>query len=139
MIRDCTPDDLPAVLDIEQRSFAHPYTLFVFKKYLRATFLVLEEQRILGYAIGVKMGCKGIIISLAVHPEHRRRGYGSRLVNVVTERLEASVLEIQVRRDNAGAQRFYAAVGFQKSHVVPHYYANGEDAVIMIKRVDQNN
>jgi len=134
MIRDCTPDDLPAVMDIEQRSFAHPYTRYVFEKYLRATFLVLEMQRIVGYVIGVKMGCKGIIISLAVHPGHRRRGYGSRLVRALVERLDASVLEVQVRRSNTGAQRFYNAVGFQKSHVVPGYYGNGEDAAIMIQR-----
>ena len=134
MIQDCTPDDLPEVLDIEQRSFAHPYTEFVFRKYLRATFLVLEEERILGYVIGVKMGCKGIIISLAVHPEYRRQGYGSRLVQAVTERLAAAVLEIQVRRSNMGAQCFYTSLGFEKSHVVPSYYGNGEDAVIMIKR-----
>lgn len=135
MIRDCRLDDLPAVLDIERQSFAHPYTRFVFKKYLRATFLVLERQRILGYVIAVKMGCKGIIISLAIHPEYRRRGHGSRLVQAVTERLAPSVLEIQVRRSNTDAQRFYTAIGFQKSHVVPCYYGNGEDAVIMIKRV----
>ena len=134
MIQDCTPDDLPEVLDIEQRSFAHPYTEFVFRKYLRATFLVLEEERILGYVIGVKMGCKGIIISLAIHPKYRRQGYGSRLVQAVTERLAAAVLEIQVRRSNMGTQCFYTSLGFEKSHVVPSYYGNGEDAVIMIKR-----
>ncbi|MFO8132809.1 MAG: GNAT family N-acetyltransferase [Thermoplasmatota archaeon] len=136
MIRDCTPDDLHEVLDIEQRSFAHPYTRYVFQKYLRATFLVLEKQRILGYVIGVKMGCKGIIISLAVHPDHRRQGYGTRLVEAATERLDATVLEVQVRRGNTGAQRFYTSLGFQKSHVVPCYYGNGEDAVIMIKRAE---
>jgi ribosomal-protein-alanine N-acetyltransferase len=134
MIRDCTPDDLSEVLDIEQRSFVHPYTEFVFRKYLRATFLILEEERILGYIIGVKMGCKGIIISLAVHPEYRRHRYGSQLVQAVTERLNAAVLEIQVRRSNTGAQSFYTSLGFEKSHVVPSYYGNGEDAVIMIKR-----
>ncbi len=136
MIRDCTPEDLPAVLEIEQRSFAHPYTLTVFKKYLRATFLVLEEQDILGYVIGVKMGCKGIVISLAVHPEHRRQGYGTCLVDGVAERLDAAVLEVQVRCSNTAAQQFYAAVGFQRSHTAPSYYGNGEDAVIMIRRVD---
>jgi ribosomal-protein-alanine N-acetyltransferase len=137
MIRDCTPQDLPAVLEIERRSFAHPYTRLVFQKYLRATFLVLEQERILGYVIGVKMGCKGIIISLAVHPDHRRQGHGTRLVRAVIERLDATVLEIQVRQSNTGAQRFYAALGFQKSHVVPAYYGNGEDAAIMIKRAEQ--
>ena len=135
MIRDCTSDDLPGVLDIEQRSFAHPYTDFVFRKYLRATFLILEEERIIGYVIGIKMGCKGIIISLAVHPKHRRNGYGSQLVQAVIERLNAAVLEIQVRRSNIGAQQFYASAEFEKSHVVPCYYGNGEDAIIMIKRI----
>lgn len=135
MIRDCTTEDLPAVLDIEQRSFAHPYTLEVFQKYLRATFLVLEKQRVIGYVIGVKMCCKGILISLAVHPGYRRQGYGTSLVEAAAQRLDAAVLEVQVRRSNTAAQRFYAAIGFQRSHMVPSYYGNGEDAAIMIKRV----
>jgi ribosomal-protein-alanine N-acetyltransferase len=135
MIRDCTPDDLLHIIDIEQQSFAHPYPLCVFKKYLRTMFLVAEDQHyITGYIIAVKMGAKTLIMSLAVHPRCRRKGYGTALLEAVTDRLHSSVIEIQVRPSNIAALQFYSKLGFERKAVLPHYYANGEDAFIMIKR-----
>lgn len=134
-IRDCTLADLSEVVSIERQSFDHPYSLAVFKKYLRATFLVAEqEQRIVGYIIGIKMGDKTLIVSLAVHPRYRRRGVGTSLVQHLQERLPSSVTEIQVRPSNEGALSFYSALGFERKRVIPRYYANGEDAIVMVRR-----
>lgn len=138
MIRDCTPADLLPVVAIEQQSFDNPYPLYVFKKYLRATFLVAEDRKtIKGYVIAVRFGAKTFIFSLAVHPKHRRKGCGAALVQAVMQRLPSAVLEIQVRPSNTVALQFYPTLGFERQCVLPHYYANGEDAIIMIKRTGQ--
>jgi len=135
LIRDCTPADLPEVVAIERQSFNHPYPLVVFTRYLRATFLVAElGQHLAGYIIGVKMGDKTLIVSLAVHPLYRRRGVGASLVQRLMERLPSSVTEIQVRPSNAAALGFYPTLGFERKQVIPRYYANGEDAVVMVRR-----
>ncbi len=135
MIRRCEGKDLPEVVDIEKLSFSHPYPLFVFKRYLRAHFFISEENdKIIGYVIGIKMGAKGIITSIAVHPSFRRKGYGKALIKHVEKEMDTPLLEIQVRRSNTVAQKFYLALGFKKKEVFPNYYHNGEDAFIMVKK-----
>lgn len=136
MIRRCEEKDLQAVVEIEKLSFPHPYPLFIFKRYLGTYFFVSEENgRITGYIIGVKMGSKGIIMSIAVHPSFRRKGHGRDLVNYLEKEMGTSLLEIQVRRSNVGAQKFYFALGFEKKGVIPNYYSNREDAFIMVKKL----
>jgi len=138
MIRQCTEDDIPQVAEIEELSFKHPYPAFVFKKYLRARFLVSEEDgKITGYVIGVKMGSKGIIISLAVHPEYRRKGHGRKLIEALIETMDVSLMELQVRIGNKGALKFYRSVGFERKGIIPSYYGNKEDAVLMFRRKGQ--
>ncbi|KAA0003462.1 MAG: ribosomal-protein-alanine N-acetyltransferase [Thermoplasmata archaeon] len=136
MIRRCEEKDLRAVMEIEKLSFPHPYPLFVFKRYLNTYFFVSEENgEVIGYIIGIKMGSKGIIISIAVHPSFRRRGHGKDLIKHVEKEMGTSILEIQVRRSNVGAQKFYLSLGFEKKEIIPNYYHNGEDAFVMIKKL----
>lgn len=120
MIRQCTEKDIPQVAEIEKLSFKHPYPAFVFKKYLRAKFLVAEEMgKITGYIIGVKMGEKGIIISLAVHPDYRRKGYGKKLVEELVKIMDIKIMELQVRIRNKRALKFYQSVGFERKGIIP--------------------
>lgn len=135
MIRRCEEKDLLEVVEIEKLSFPHPYPLFVFKRYLRTHFFISEENgKIIGYVIGIKMGVKGIITSIAVHPSFRRKGYGRALIKHAEKEMDTSSLEIQVRRSNTVAQKFYLALGFEKKEMIPSYYHNGEDAFIMVRK-----
>ncbi|KAA0003299.1 MAG: ribosomal-protein-alanine N-acetyltransferase [Thermoplasmata archaeon] len=135
MIRRCTEEDIPQVAEIENLSFSRPYPAFVFKKYLRARFLVHEEEgKITGYIIGVKMGSKGIIISLAVHPEYRGKGHGKKLIEELVRIMDAGIIELQVRRSNTEALKFYQSVGFERKGILPAYYGDGEDAVVMFMK-----
>jgi len=136
MIRKCEEKDLPAVMEIEKLSFSHPYPLFVFKRFMHSHFFVSEENgKVIGYIIAVKMGCKAIIISIAVHPSFRRKGHGKNLIKHVEKESKASILEIQVRRSNTDAQKFYLSLGFKRKEIIPNYYQNGEDAFVMIKKL----
>jgi ribosomal-protein-alanine N-acetyltransferase len=135
MIRRCTEEDIPQVAEIENLSFSRPYPAFVFRKYLRARFLVHEEEgKITGYIIGVKMGSKGIIISLAVHPEYRGKGHGKKLIEELVRIMDAGIIELQVRRSNTEALKFYQSVGFERKGILPAYYGDGEDAVVMFMK-----
>lgn len=134
MIHRCDERDLHEVIEIEKLSFAHPYPLVVFKRYLRTYFFISEENdRITGYVIGIKMGAKGVVISIAVHPSYRMRGIGSALIRHIAKEMNVSLLEVQVRRSNAVAQKFYLSLGFKKKEVIPHYYHNCEDAFVMVR------
>ena len=58
----------------------------------------------------------GEVIALNVHPNHWRRGFGSRLTSFTLDRLHArgfAAATLWVLRGNARARRFYEAVGFK--------------------------
>jgi ribosomal-protein-alanine N-acetyltransferase len=72
----------------------------------------------------------GHIISIAVHPQHRRRGIGRKLLEKAIDTYHLKNLWAEVRKSNEGAQTFYFRMGFQIIGVVPNYYGN-EDALIV--------
>jgi len=86
-----------------------------------------KEEEILGYIIFTQ---EGHIISIAVHPQDRRKGIGTQLLQRAMKTPRLKKVWAEVRRSNQGAQAFYAKFGFQIAGVVPNYYGN-EDALIV--------
>lgn len=137
MIRPFTLDDLNAILKIERQSFPKsPYDRMTFVHlhvlYPRS-FLVFtekkadEKEEVMGYII---FSPEGHIISLAVLPEHRRKGIGRTLLHQAMETPHLRLLHAEVRRSNLGAQAFYFRMGFRPMGIAPNYYGN-EDALII--------
>lgn len=65
---------------------------------------------------GAGSDAEPLLVELVVHPEHRRRGYGTELVRRLTERLrtdhpDAAVLTAWAHGDHPGARRLAAATG----------------------------
>ncbi|OGP74677.1 MAG: hypothetical protein A2W09_08080 [Deltaproteobacteria bacterium RBG_16_50_11] len=86
-----------------------------------------KKGQILGYMISTH---EGHIISIAVHPLHRRKGIGKELLRQAMTYPRIRRVWAEVRRSNEGAQAFYLRLGFQVTGVVPNYYGN-EDALMM--------
>jgi ribosomal protein S18 acetylase RimI-like enzyme len=86
-----------------------------------------KEEEILGYII---FSQDGHIISIAVHPHHRRKGIGTQLLQRVMRTPHLRKVWAEVRKSNQGAQTFYSKIGFQITDMVPNYYGN-EDALII--------
>ncbi|MEM2093953.1 MAG: ribosomal protein S18-alanine N-acetyltransferase [Candidatus Bathyarchaeia archaeon] len=140
-VRKASKEDLPAVYAIEKRSFKDPYPPFLIDILLKTdseTFLVAEkEKEILGYVVASKDRNVGNIVSIAVSPEVRGRGIGSRLLLDVLHILKKSGVEsvrLEVRKSNTYAQRFYEHLGFVYSHDAPGYYGD-EDAKVYYKNL----
>jgi ribosomal-protein-alanine N-acetyltransferase len=140
MIRRFTFLDLDDILDIERHAFPKsPYNwaTFVNLHWLYPeTFLVyveegspVRESTLVGYIIFSR---DGHLISLAVHPEHRREGIGRELIERVIAFPHVKRVWAEVRRSNRGAQAFYLSLGFQLISIVPNYYGD-EDALIVEK------
>jgi ribosomal-protein-alanine N-acetyltransferase len=138
MIRPFTLSDLDRIIQIELRSFPkspYDWATFVNLHYLyQDTFWVYvtptqdpREEQILGYIVFSE---DGHIISIAVHPQHRRKGIGKKLLERAMEDPSLKKLWAEVRRSNQAAQAFYLHMGFQIIGVVPNYYGN-EDALIV--------
>ena len=85
------------------------------------------EEEVWGYIIFTQ---EGHIISIAVHPHHRRKGIGGELLQRAMKTPHLKKVRAEVRRSNQGAQAFYFKTGFQITGMLPNYYGN-EDALII--------
>jgi ribosomal-protein-alanine acetyltransferase len=75
------------------------------------------------------------LVNIAVATEHQGRGIGSYLLIECFElalRSELRTITLEVRPSNAGAIRLYERFGFRRVGRSPGYYADGEDAVVML-------
>lgn len=84
-----------------------------------------------GYAIGFP-GTPTTLSELVVAPAHRRQGYGRALVDAITSMNEAVVVTTPL--ENRAARQFYTALGFERDERRPEFYADGTDALRLIRR-----
>ncbi len=117
-----------AHLDVDSEAFHRACT--------HDTCMVARESRsgrILGFAVVARDApCEGHILAIAVDRLHRGEGIGSALLRGVGDamaRIGTYHLSLEVRRDNAAAQDFYARNGFHREGFHPNAYADGQDAV----------
>jgi len=78
------------------------------------------------------------IVTLDVCENHRRNGYASRLLKRSQEMLldyGVEAYDLQVDVTNAGAIAFYKKHGFKTVKTLRKYYANGNDAFLMVKEL----
>ncbi len=125
IIREFVPNDLKRVCEIEKMSFDESYELNMFKQLydIGAGFLVAEDD-----------GYEGHIISLAVDKDYQRKQAGTKLllkaINVLSL-FKINKILLEVNENNEGAIEFYKKFNFEVDRKVPHYYNNGDGAIVM--------
>ena len=138
MIRLFVPADLGRLLQIEELSFPKsPYsrmTLLQLFLLYPETFWVYVDltgerkgEEVCAYLV---FSGDGHLISLAVHPNDRRKGIAEALVRKAMESLPVKSMQAEVRRSNRVARAFYRKLGFRVSGVIPNYYGD-EDALVV--------
>lgn len=142
-IRRMGESDLDDVLRIEQASFTTPWSRASFRNLLERRdadlWVAVLDGRLLGYAVVWYMADQAELGNLAVDPDARGRGYGSRLLEWALERArERGTVQIflEVRSSNEAAQALYARHGFVSAGFRRRYYrAPVEDARVMRKKL----
>lgn len=135
--------DIPAVHALELELFpTSPWSEAQFWGELaaehRLLFVAKDEAQVVGYA-GINIGdLEAEIMTIAVHPEHQRRGLGSAFMRAMLEPAEAAgvrhvLLEVEVGND--AAVTLYEHFGFIRNGVRPNYYGPGIDALLMERHV----
>ena len=139
--RPMSREDLDAVMEIERCSFPQPWSPGLFLHELKVPFskTILAcapngSGELLGYICRWLVGDEVHILNLAVRPDRRSAGVGSALVELVVQEAEergASVITLEVRRENVAAIALYSSFGFTERGVRRNYYGRGQDAIIM--------
>ena len=137
IIRPMIQSDVPALLTLWKESNLH----FANKKREMyecnmmiemnptSCFVAAEDEQIVGSVFGIFNGRRGWINHLAIHPNHQKKGLGSKLLN-------AAVQDLQKR----GATRIVLGVSTSNLKTMEFYYKNGfqimDDAVYLTKDLD---
>ncbi len=100
-----------------------------------ATNVVISRsgRRVNGFGI-MEYRQRAHLVLLAVRPKHRRNGLGSRLLKWLEEVAivgQSNLINLEVRRDNSAAQRFYEQHQYKVIELLPDYYQRGHDALRM--------
>lgn len=132
--------DIPAVLEIERRSFPTPWPRDAYVHELEnnrtAVYMVAQrEGTVVGYAGMWIVLDEAHITTIAVDPPQRGQGIGEALLIAMIERAGergARWMQLEVRRSNTVAQALYRKYGFRDVGVRRNYYSdNSEDAIVM--------
>ena len=139
-IRPVRQDDVAEISLLEETSFNDPYPSYFLSELARDnpdTFLVLTlNNEIVAYGVVDHWEDHDHLISIAVRPDNRRKGFGERLLIELERRLSKErPLELEVRQSNLAAIQLYSKRGFTKTGTAEGYYGDGEDAIIMEKRL----
>lgn len=82
---------------------------------------------------------EGQITNIAVHPDHRRKGYGAAIVRALLRHAKDCRLEsvsLEVRASNAAAIALYRAAGFAEAGRRKGFYQKPtEDALVMVCKI----
>ena len=149
ILRRCELSDIIPVMEINLRTLPEHYSDYFYESLLEElpeAFIVAElSGKIIGYIMCKmehgfsnfkKLGFvkKGHVVSIAVIDNHRRKGFGSILVDEAIKGVkirQCSELYLEVRCSNNDAVRLYEKLGFSIIHRLKAYYRDGEDAYVM--------
>lgn len=141
LLRAMQPDDLDAVLAIEQRAYSHPWTRGNFADSLAhgsaAECMTDRAGALLGYFVALPGVEELHLLNLTVAPRWQRQGLGGlmlqRVAQLALQRGDTTIW-LEVRRSNHAALALYRGAGFDEVGERRAYYpaAGGrEDAVVM--------
>lgn len=145
-LREATPEDLDAIMAIENRSFPtdawSAETMAAELASPHGRYLVDEhEGAVVGYG-GVRAllgSADADIQTIALLAEHRGQGRGRALLRaLLAAAVERGAREVflEVRADNPAAEGLYLAEGFEELARRPHYYQPDDvDAIVMRVRL----
>jgi ribosomal-protein-alanine N-acetyltransferase len=131
--------DFPAVMAIETRIYAFPWTQGNFRDSLAAGYncwVYLRDGELIGYAVLMHASDQAHLLNLSIAANCQRQGCGGLLLQGVCALARgngARLLFLEVRPSNVAALRLYERHGFQRIGLRRDYYpapAGREDALI---------
>ncbi len=142
MIRAWQKEDIEKISQIEQNSFADPWTKEMLEDCLRYPyyhcFLAEEGGQVCGYCCLIQLFEVGEVANIAVDDVFRGRGIAKALMekmHAVSKEKGGERCLLEVRKSNLPAIGLYEKFGYKAYGVREKYYADGEDAILMEKNL----
>ena len=155
-VRDYRPEDFLTLWTIDQSCFEPEiaYSQYELRRYIRwaSSFTLVaelemvdkavpdvvegEQSGIIGFVVVNRGKTAGHIITIDVRAEARGNRVGSALLNSAEDRLLSSgcrLVRLETAVDNGSAIAFYKKHGYAVVNVLPRYYSNGVDALVLEK------
>ncbi|WP_242966383.1 ribosomal protein S18-alanine N-acetyltransferase [Clostridium sp. BSD9I1] len=141
-IRVADLEDIFSIYEISTLCFPISWSITSIKGELtsntHARYVVaVENDIVVGFAGLWIIVDEGHVTNIAVHPDFRRKGIGTLLMDklmFISKNENLIGLTLEVRKSNLSAQNLYKQFGFIEEGVRKNYYSdNGEDAIIMWK------
>lgn len=140
-VRKMSQADLPAILEIADKSFTTPWNSSSFEYEIGNKDAVLKVAEFNGALIGYV--CIRFfldvthVMDLAVIQEHRQKGVGGILLlealrEIKKARPDTEHVTLEVRESNTAARKLYEKYGFRETGRRINYYSKpDEDGIIM--------
>ena len=137
--------DLKSCIELDQKSLNGLWTKSQWEKELtnekRICIGVLDQEtkKLLGLASAWKVIDELHITSLAVYPEHQRKGLGKLLMADLIKRSKSILIHhiyLEVKDNNESAKAFYESMGFKTVGNRPNFYKDGSDTLTLKKGIN---
>jgi ribosomal-protein-alanine N-acetyltransferase len=144
-VRPATPVDLLRLAEIHAEAFDRPWTAAALEALLAesgcAALQVEDGDGVGGFILLRVVVDEAEILTLAVAPSRRRRGFGRALVDAAVtagQKRGAEAVWLEVAEDNSVARRLYEAAEFDEAGRRKGYYPRKDGAAadaILLRRI----
>jgi len=135
------PENVPAMVRNETRSYAFPWTEGVFRDCIsgpQSCWVALDStDEIIGHAIFGVAVAEAHLLNICITRDQQGNGYGRQFLRFILRELQrhgAEVLFLEVRPSNRVATALYESFGFREIGVRKDYYPaplGREDATVL--------
>jgi ribosomal protein S18 acetylase RimI-like enzyme len=149
-VRKYQPEDFPRLLEIDQSCFVEgiAYSKEEMRYFLSMptaiSLIGLQDEEITGFVIADRFRPRrasrsmGKIITIDVAPPAQHSGLGTLLMSAVKTELKSAgcdYVSLEVAVDNEPALKFYKRHGYAVLKVLPRYYLDSIDGLLMGKKL----
>jgi len=155
-IRCAEMEDVQEVMRINHttlpENYPYPFFVEILRRYPKSFIIAEKDGEIVGYMMnriekglagifttGLHRVSKGHVVSIAVLPDHRRKGIGKKLMLEGMKAMKeygAEEFVLECRITNESALAMYKSLGFTVVRELSGYYHDGESAYLMSKKAD---
>ncbi len=135
--------DISQIANLEKRVFLEPLSeAEVWRKILfsRARYVVVKDGRTIAAYFGFEvLGPYAHVLANVTHPDYRRQGLAQLVLTQAypwAKKLGVRAFVGEVRSSNLPQFAVLQSIAWTQVQVIPHFFANGEDAHVVMKILD---